>query len=342
MIKKLIVCVFLLAFMTACSQTSKQQPLPELRSGISGLEFEFLKNAPPALVFEKSNFPVMLRIHNIGAYAIEEEEAILTLGIERDYIEKVSVEVGGRVTSESPNEAIFTLPGKTLTNLKGEEEILSFTITPSNIDPQSESHKSTLIATLCYPYHTELIASVCIDPDPNNIRPIKKSCTVQDASYPQGQGAPVVITQIQPQIIPGTNEIKPQFLITIENKGKGEVIKPELYKNICRGASSGVDIKELNRIGMRAWLASVELTCCLRTEGATSMGSSTCSSGGADASGFVRLQSNKEVIRCIFPESEQPISKSTDAYTTQLTVQLDYGYVESKVAEYTIKKVNSR
>ena len=330
-------------FIAACSGTPKQHPLPELRSGTSGLEFEFLKNAPPAVVFEGSEFPSILRVKNIGAYSIEEDLALLTLGIERDYTKKVKVEVGGRVATESSgdikNEASFTLPGKTLINAKGEEEIVSFTIEPSKIDPQSETHPTTLIATLCYPYETELITSSCIDPDPNNIRPTKKSCTVQDTTFSQGQGAPVAITVVQPQMIPSENQIKPQFLITIENKGKGEVIKPGLYKSICRGSSTGMDTKELNRIGMRAWLSDQELVCSLRED--SPVASATLDTQPS-SDGFVRLQSNKEVVRCFYPDSARVIPKSTDSYTTQLTIQLDYGYVESKATEYTIRKVNAR
>src|SRR3989338_4462824 len=160
-----IILLPLLLVLYGCSLNAPQQQIPELRSGIQGLEFEFLKNAPPPIVFEESSFPAILRVKNIGAYSIENEQALLTLGVERDYTKKVIVETGGKVVSEASgemrNEATFTLPGK------------------------------TLIATLCYPYETALITSVCIDPDPNGIRPTKKSCTVQDVSFPQGQGAPV-------------------------------------------------------------------------------------------------------------------------------------------------------
>ncbi len=333
-----IIFLSLLFFILGCSGV-KQQQIPEFRSGTQGLEFEFLKNAPPTIVFEESAFPAIVKVKNLGAYSIEAEQALLTLGVERDYTNEVSVDVGGRVNSESSsekikNEAVFTLPGKTLVNTKGDEEIVSFTITPSRIDPQSETHKTSLIATLCYPYQTELIASVCIDPDPNNIRTTKKSCTVQDISYSQGQGAPVAITMVQPQIIPGKSSIKPQFLITIENKGKGEVIKPGLYKSICRGLSTEVDTKELNRISMRAWLSKEELTCSLREEQAISSTSTPTSEG------FARLQSQKQTIRCFYPDGAAIIP--TDSYTTQLTVQLKYGYVESKPTEYTIRKVNVR
>jgi hypothetical protein len=326
----MLLIVLLLLFVSACSaQTTK--PIPDVRSGTQGLEVEFLKNAPPALVFEESNFPAILRVKNLGAFSIEKEPAILSLGVERDYTKKIAVEVGGRVTSETPHEAMFTLPGKTLINPKGDEEVISFTLTPSKIDPQSETHPTTLIATVCYPYQTELITSVCIDPDPNNVRPVKKSCTVQDSTFPQGQGAPVSITLVQPQIIPSDAAVKPQFLITIENKGKGEVIKPGLYTNICRGSPSGVDAKELNRIGVKAWLSTQELACSLRED-----------STAPSTEGFARLQSQKQVIRCSYPENAELLPKSSDTYTTQLRIVLDYGYVESKPAEYAIKKVSVR
>ena len=333
-----------LLLIAACSPSSgAKKELPEVRSGTQGLEFEFLKNAPPKQVFEQSSFPIILRLKNLGAYAIPDQQGILSLAVERDYMGFVAVETGGRISSEAPNEALFSMEGKSLLNTKGDEEVVSFTVTPSKIDPQSETHPSIAIATLCYPYETELLATVCIDPDPNSIRPGKKSCTAQDIPFGNGQGAPVAITKVEVQMLPSEKGLRPQFLIHIENKGKGEVTKLESYRTICRGNSLSATQKDFNLIKMSAWISDVQgkdhndknidfkLKCTLHSE---------LNDIGQTKEDYVRLRAKQDVVRCAYEGTSEQITNPGDSFTTPLRILLSYGYTQSITADYVIKKIS--
>src|SRR3989338_4832969 len=200
----LVLTFTIVLLLSSCTSSSNRgKVLTDTNTGISGLEMAFLKNTPPAISFEQSFFPVMLRVQNTGTYTLDSSNpAIISLGTEKDYTSSLRVETGGRVESDFENEASFYLDGKSPLNTKGDEEIVAYTLGTSKIDPQSESHKSLLVASLCYPYRTELSTSACIDPDPNNLKPIKKSCKVEDLSFSSGQGAPVAITKIEVQMLP--------------------------------------------------------------------------------------------------------------------------------------------
>lgn len=323
-----------------CQSTGKKpQEVPDFRSGTSGLEMAFLKNAPPKQAFEQSSFPVLVRVKNQGTFSIPQTQGMLSLGVERDYTKSVLVEQGGRVSSENDNEALFYLPGKSLINTKGEEEIISFTVTPSKIDPQSETHKSLLTATLCYPYRTDLLTSVCVDPDPYSIKPGKKPCTAQDLTFASGQGAPVAITKVEVQMLPQEEgrSLTSQFLIYMENKGKGEVIRPGAHQNICRGSSRSMALKDFNVLNIDAKLSGKKMKCSLRTDAA-----SPESSSSSENPGYVKLTSKKDVVRCIYgPQIDSPetaLISPKESFTTSLQITLDYGYTQSLSSEYVIKK----
>ena len=346
---RMILLLILLSLLLGCNSKGARsaQQLPDVHSGTMGLEMGFLKNTPPKLVFEQSSFPIILRIRNLGASAIPnpenpfigDKQAILSLGLETDYIQALSVEEGGRVVSTNPsdplsNEAQFSIEGKSLINLKGDEEVISYTVTPARIDPQSETHQSLAIATLCYPYQTELVSTVCIDPDPSNIRLLKKSCKAEDLSFPSGQGAPVAIAKVEVQMLPNQQgTIRPQFLVTVENRGKGDVTKIGSYDSICRGRSGTATIRDLNGVKMEAYLSGQALECYLRDEG--------LKIDGGQKDEYVRLVGKSDVVRCTYPtKAPQQILQSTETYTAPLRILLTYGYTQSESIEYTIKKIS--
>lgn len=316
----LLLSVFLLAGCTGSS--SSREDLPDVQVGTKGLEMKFLKNSPPEEVFEDSNFPVIFQVDNLGAHSVtEDQEVLLSLGVERDYTSKVELETNSRVhAGETDNEARFPLEGKSIANPKGGREIVSYTIEAGRIDPQSERHGSTVLATLCYPYETELSANVCVDTDPNNIRPVEKGCEVEDLSLSGGQGAPVAITKVEVRMLPrDDDQVSPEFLIHVANRGGGEVTKHGSYAEFCRDAGSGINYRDLNAILVGAFLSGVELECSTRHD---------------DLDGeYIRLLNKEDVVRCVLKDG---IPENRDAYTAPLNVRLTYGYTQSISEQYTI------
>ncbi len=328
--QKIIFFLIFAVIVSSCSITNTRKAPLDIRSGLDGLSLEFLKNTPPQKIFENDVFPAIIKVKNKGAYSIKGNDvAVLSLGVEKDYTKKVELLKGGKVMQEGAgSSAIFNLNGKSQLNPIGEEEIISYNIEAGKIDPQSEAHPSTVTATLCYPYETVLESTVCVDTDINNLRPGKKICSSQDLIFSNGQGSPVSITKIEPLMLPLqlsgsqiTDKIKPQFLIYIENKGPGVVIKKESVKDFC--TKSDTTYENFNIVYVDAFLSNKPLKCQLEKK------------EGSDELGHIKLKDNKDIIRCYL---EEGVPRSDDPYLSPLKIVLKYGYTQSISASYFIQK----
>ena len=334
--KSILIILILLLFIIGCGTTSTKKTTKEIdvRVGFNGLLLEFLKNTPPQKLFEDDVFPVIIKVRNNGAYSLEKEEkAILSLGVEKDYTSSIQLLASGKVQQVEgiSNAATFNLEGKSKINTKGEEEVISYNIQAGKVDPQSEFHASTVIATLCYPYQTILDTTVCVDTDISNLRPGKKACKAQDLILNNGQGAPIAITKIEVNMLPAEideqnqpRKIKPQFLIFIENKGQGTAIKKEVVKDFC--TKSDTSHENLNRIYVRAFLSNEELDCTPKEKDKSE-----------EKRAFAKLKDKKELVRCTL-EKEKSIDSSLDPYYSPLRIELTYGYTQSISANYLIQK----
>ncbi|MDP3765143.1 MAG: hypothetical protein Q8R04_01390 [Nanoarchaeota archaeon] len=323
--------ILFLLLIAGCSSSSTQKTDDiNVRIGFSGLTAEFLKGTPPAKMFEGNTFPALIKVKNNGAYSIKNGQAILSLGVEKDYTKKTDLLTGGRINSFEglSNAASFGLEGKSSINPIGSEEVISYNLVAGKVDPQSETHTSTVIATLCYPYKTVLTGNVCVDTDVNNLRPAKKVCNMQDLVFGNGQGAPVVVTNIEVNMLPvissGTESaarIKPQFLIYIENKGPGTVIKEESVRDFC--TKSGTEHKNLNVVYVDAYLSNTKLRCQLDVETSPT------------ERGHIKLKDKKDIMWCDLAEG---IPAVQDPYLSPLKIELSYGYTQSISANYIIQK----
>ncbi len=329
--KKIIVIFVLLALViSGCGNVRKKDNGGEVSispvKGTNGIVMEFLKKAPPDTIFENSQFPVVVRIKNIGAQAVE--EGYLTLSLERDYIEIVKWDLGGNLkASDKEDSILFSLDGATPFNPNGELEMVTASGKTKNIEAQSESHTSLMLATACYRYKTRFGGNACIDTDIFSIRPIRKSCEVSDIQAAGGQGAPVAVTRVETQMLPDdtSDKVRPQFLIHIENSGSGEVIHNERYGQFCTSfdAIEGDALYEdFNIIFVKAFLSEVELDCNPVED--TMLGK-------------VKLKNKKAVARCILSK-EEGIDRLKEAYISPLRVELDYGYTKTISREMIIEK----
>ncbi len=310
----------------------------DIRLGLSGLTMEFLKNTPPQRIFEGDKFPVVMKVRNSGATDIKNNEVVISLGFEKDYTKNVELSQTGNVQSLSGlnNIAIFSLEGKSIINQKGGEEVISYNLVAGKVDPQSEFHSSAAIATLCYPYKTVLDATFCMDTDPNNLRPGKKVCKLQDLSFANGQGAPVTISKIEVQMLPsqesqqsstGSGKIVPQFLIFIENKGNGIVIKNDAIKEFC--TQSKISYDKFNTIFVKAFFPGKDLGEELDCEPKEKLSTAK--------QGYVKLKDKKDLIRCTLRKG---IDASQDPYLSPIRIEMDYGYTQSISTSYLIQKTS--
>lgn len=331
--------------------SSKKTPEINVYVGTSGLTAEFAKTAPPPKVFEQSSFPILIRVRNTGAFSVGQNDlGTLSIGRERDYIPQLIVEESNRVfpNTANDNQLSFIVDGKTQANPQGDELIIPINARTGRLDPQSENKQSTLTATLCYPYKTILSTTVCIDPDVAGIRPGKKACTVKDLAFSSGQGAPIAIVKIEPQMIPevgnrpGSSKdvIKPQFLIFVENKGRGTPVDSDNqnYMESCSRKDASVTYP-WNVAYIRAYTAGdtsdpqkriqSQLVCCPNKDG-------QCPEPATgDTAGFLRFKDKKDYVRCTFKNG---IPRNSDAYTSPLRIEIDYGYVQTISTSFFIQK----
>lgn len=290
--------------------------------GTDGLRAEFTRNAPPQTVFESSDFPVVLKIRNAGAYDIK--DGLLTFGLEKDYVTQITLQ-DSNVGSSKDETFSFNIRGKSQIDLKGEENILSLKATTGKLEPQSESKQSTLTATFCYLYKTIASATVCIDTDIANIRPVKKVCQVRDISLSRGQGAPIAVRKIETRMVPDGEKVKPQFLIYIENTGYGIAVNPKGYTIPCQKSEfKDEDLWNVAYLKVYSSESSGEsqLVC-------------TPSLENDETTGILRFRDKKDFIRCTYKDG---ISANLDAYTSPIRIEIDYGYVQTISTNFNIQK----
>lgn len=320
--------------MVSCNTTTSTKKVNDVDIfvGTDGLVAEFSKNAPPPRVFEDSSFPILLRIRNIGAYSIASDKqtfGMISIGRERDYVPALTAEKNNRVLpGTTDNEIFFSVDGKTKINTKGDEIIASLNAKTGKLDPQSEQKLSTITANLCYPYKTVLSTTVCIDPDVSGIRPGKKVCNVKEIIFNNGQGAPIAITKIEPNMIPDGDIIKPQFLVFIENKGKGNPVNINNYFKVCgKEKLSNEEIKNTWNVAfLKAYTSgNQQLECSPNSEGSND-----------NLIGFLRFRDKKDFVRCTFKDKN--IKRSDDAFTSPLRIEIDYGYVQTAPTSFIIQK----
>ena len=303
--------------MYGCKGTSGKNPITDqdVRKGFDGLNMEFAKNAPPEKIFEETVFPLAIKLNNRGASNIE--NGFLVIGLEKAYLD---------FANSDGNQKLIRIDGKSVFNLNGGEDYVTINGITKKIGVQSETHPSTILATACYGYQTVLGTSACIDTDIFDTGLRKKSCQAKSLDFREGQGAPLAITKIEPQMLPDqdSNKIKPHFIIFIENKGKGQVIRQTKVQDACTKSSltiSPLTIEDFNRITIRAFLSGNQLNCNV---------------GNNPGDIEVRLREEKGMVRCTL---EEGIDRTQDAFMAPLRIEMDYGYTFTISKDITIEKI---
>ncbi|RJQ17362.1 hypothetical protein C4573_04895 [Candidatus Woesearchaeota archaeon] len=215
--KYVFIAMVALLLLTACTSTTKQPSSFNPYKGPYGLKTEFMKNAPPAKIFQEEDFNVIVKVQNAGAFNISKDEK--TEGYLYFIYDSYYFTLNG---SEEPTE--IELPGKHYFNQEGSLETYSYLFHARTIEGQRESPSSKILMNVCYPYTTKLTADVCIDKDPFNLDARKKSCSAKLLTF-ANQGAPVAITRVEPRMTVSDNRVTPSFAITLKNVGGGTMIQ---------------------------------------------------------------------------------------------------------------------
>src|SRR3989344_5837387 len=216
---KSLLLLFLMLFIVACGQLESERGQPNYRVGTEGINFEFT-SFPEYNIQENDQFDVEIEMHNNGAYNSRNvvaffdanpQNAVIFTESESEFKNQVRYVIGFKGRSEEIPLGdvkaldIFQLQAKDLGNFYGNQRDV------------------TLSVNICYDYATLATPNVCVGRKSKNAL----DCNLDENNeirfdYPEGQGAPIVISTVVQKIRNDSGNIIPYFLITIDNFGEGE------------------------------------------------------------------------------------------------------------------------
>lgn len=277
--------------------------------GTEGLRLEFDKANPPPRIYMGDQLDVIVRVRNVGATDIDETTGSFLLSLVRDdyYIKEPDGMSYGQIGSLIEGNTRY-FPG-------GDMKQYNMGTYITALPEQSESTTTEITANICYPYKTILSQSVCVDNDKYGQSLRKQSCTAQTVNIgSRGQGAPIAITKIEPEMLSNGNKTRPSFRITIQNLGPGTVYTstantPYVSTSICSIDRPG--LRDYNSVRISALLSSrIPLNCTPEK---------------------VRLLNNVGEVICRIDMSQvtNQMTISYPSYKTNLDIELDYEYFQS-------------
>jgi len=285
-----------LIFITGCSQTSG---LKNYRVGTEGVTVEFSPSNPKS-VYEQEEFGDGIILNNLGSYDVTADNpAQLTISYDTYRLFSTKGTSGNLILTN------IHLQGKSQYYPLGEDFPYSVYFKSNSLTQLRESSTTEINYDLCYPYSTELTIMTCIDTQTTKRDVSIAACKSETYNGAQGQGAPIAITKIEPEIMLQQNYVRPQFKIYIENVGSGYVssqARCDKTNNVNKDLVSG-------KVNVRAWLSQTELQC-----------------GPVEAGETLRLTDSTSFIRCFLPENSAGYSTAQKSYTTALTVNVSYTY----------------
>ncbi len=301
---KRVLLIMMMLIIVGCGQgegPSASITKEDVHKGNIGLVMNFGQNMPPLKVYESDIFPVGIELSNKGAFDITEGYLLLNLEEDNLQLEKGSIKDD------------IEIKGKSIGNPKGDLGIISFLVKSNEIGKETETITSNIIATACYKYRTSFSKDVCVDTDFYNLKKGEKACSAKDMVFSSGQGAPVSVVKVEPNMLEENGVIKPRFVIYIENIGRGDVINPNSIEKVC--SAEEIIPEDINYIEVEAYLSETPLVCQPTP---------------------IKLQEEEKTVRCVL---EEGISKNLQSYTTILTINFDYGYTESISKKVEIRKI---
>jgi len=273
-----------------------KEPQTGYKVGNQGLEMRFIPNYPRYRQYDDEPFNVLLEIRNIGSTEVGYGgDSIYLSGFDPGIITGVS----------TYGKPIPQIEGTGPYNNEGGFDTMEFLgeIYPLKMK-KIDKYPATILATACYGYKTIGSENICLDPNPYSTTSERKVCTPTSVSF-GSQGAPIAITSVEVEPTPRIT----RFKIHISNVGGGAVFKAGIDQLArCNPYDPrGLEFTEVDYVQ----LSNVETT------GKTI----TSSCKPVDNEGNVKLINGQATVFC-----ELGGLGSGPAYSTPLTIELDYGY----------------
>lgn len=301
-----VMCLLLIMLCAAgCTRftSSGQKQVPRhVFTGTEGVSAEFIRDLPPRVVYEGQDFIVGLELHNNGK--IDVDPGAYTIGIEQAVLEP-----------QEDVANVFQLEGKNIVDQTGMKQTITLPVRAKRLGSETETYTSTITASVCYPYVTEADLVMCLDPDVTD-DPRRQVCTMQSQSFGAGQGAPLVISRIEPRLIGTREDPRFDFIISIRNAGRGQVLAPDTSFSACQ--PFGIKASELNVVKLKTSVGTQSLKCGPRRE----------------VEPLITLTRGATDVHCVL-EHNQAMST---AYAAPMRVELSYGYADTISTRVEIRK----
>ncbi|MEM4268109.1 MAG: hypothetical protein QXK37_04750 [Candidatus Woesearchaeota archaeon] len=293
------VFIFLLLFLSACSLTGtrvrEKGPVLDYRKGSDGIVISFAEGTPPKRVYEGSKFNVIVKVWNKGAF--DNPQGTLHL------------------QGYDPTAIIFDANIKEIPKIQGSSQYLpggGYDTVVFNADSTKvlagDYYKPTLMVSNCFRYETIATPSVCIVPDPSAL--IKNKVCEPKTITLSNQGAPIAVTRVDEEVMYDAVN----FIITIQNVGKGNVVNLEKFSSCPNLKYSDLDEVEIDvRIA--------------------NLGPAQCSSGNK-----VKLVDGRGTVICRF-NAIGVRGDDLNSYVTPLQITLKYGYNTNIKQEIEIVRI---
>lgn len=275
--------------------------------GTQGIVLEELSSNPD-VVYEEETFALGMMIKNQGAADVT--NAILTTNFDDFFL-------GLNEDTQTSKIQRVSLEGKNIYSPAGGSDYLEYVFDSKELEVIRTSVESKVNFNICYNYNTDLTTEVCIDTRTRTSDQRSYACKDKDYTSSSGQGAPISITKIEPEMMIVDDNVRPLFRIYIKNAGQGYTLSPE--NNLCSNPTKNAS--ELNKLKVSAWISTGTELECNPSE--------------------VRLVDGETIARCYVKEGDlNDFGRETVNYLTVLRVLLEYDYVDSKVIDLKINRIN--
>lgn len=306
-----LILTTLLVFLTSCG-TPPQPYIVDYHTGTKGVELEFIGDSPPDELYEGAFFPLAVFVTNEGATSLNGSpyKGEISYSFDSFYLTPNTFDV-------NKGKPEIILEGRSYRYPNGDFSLTSlpsFIVNP--IVGQRENPHTELFVSACYPYKTLFSDEVCIDTSSwtQDIR--ETVCTSQTKMY-DGQGAPLAVTEVRPEMHHVGQVVRPAFFITIENKGSGTVLAPvDKIETACSVQYDSEAKKNWNRVRVSASLSNNVLNCVPEE---------------------IILHDQKGFTRCYLDEGGYGGYLN---YLSVMIINLDYVYMTSISKEISIVRSN--
>ncbi len=198
---------FVFLFLLGCGSDAGDRALNyNFKQGVSELEVSFLDNAPPEKIYPTTPFKIIVQLDNQAAYDTT-SGTVRIVGLDEHFF---------RVDQQ---EQFFDLiEGRSALAPSGGKQFLEFDAAAGELFQNAEEYVNTFFVKVRYNSKMDFLDTICINP--NLYAVYDSGCTVEDHKGYSGQGAPLVVHELEEIMSPGGSV---ELRLQVRNEGQGEI-----------------------------------------------------------------------------------------------------------------------